>query len=262
MPALIATAQIGTDASLVYVRVTATTSRGQYVTQMRKEFFKILEDNKQQDIVFFSANDDRISTGVLVDARGDMKDRIKAIATSALTAGGHPQDQFFFAEPGEKAFNDALYQGLTKVLQLRNDKRSLVLFTDKNNLSYSFSKVKDLLRDQDVQLYTIALSQQGETSTDRNVDVLRDLAQLSGGDSFSPYSIASVEGIYKKIALDLRKQYVIGYRPTNQAKDGKWRKIKITAEFVDDQKKVRKIRVRAKPGYYAPTVAGSSAAKN
>jgi Ca-activated chloride channel homolog len=263
MTALIATAQVGTDASVVYVHVTATNSRGQYVTRMLKEHFKILEDNKQQDIVFFSSDDDRISAGILVDARGDMKDRIKAVATSALTAGRNPQDQIFLAEPGENPFNDAVYQGVNKVLQLRNDRRALVLFTDRSNPgSYSFSKVKDVLRDQDVQLYAITFSQQGETPTDRNVDVLRDLAQLSGGNSFSPNSIASVENIYKNIASALRNQYVIGYRPTNQAKDGKWRKIKITAEFVDEKKKVHKLTVRAKPGYYAPTVAGSSAAKN
>jgi Ca-activated chloride channel homolog len=255
--ASIATAQVGTDPSLVYVHVSATNNRGQYITELRKEHFKILEDDKLQEIVYFSPKDVAISVGIVVDARGDVKDRIKATATAAfLTKDSSPQDQLFVAEPGDTPLNDALIQGLNKVLQLRNNTRALILFTDRTNTgSYPFSKIKELLRDQDVQFYAIATSQP-------EADVLRDLAQLSGGNSYFPSSIASVEGIYKKIALELRNQYVIGYRPTNKTQDGKWRKIKVSVELKDVKQKVHKFITRVKPGYYAPTVAGSSSAKN
>jgi len=259
MTVLIATAQVGTDASVVYVHVTASDIQGRYITQLHKEHFKIQEDGKPQDIVYFSPTDSLISVGMLVDAHAEVSDRIKATATAAfLTKDSSPQDQLFVAELGNTALNDAIYEGLNKVLQLRNNKRALVLFTDRADPgAYRFAKVKELLRDQDVQLYAIAVSQSGT-----GADVLRDVAELSGGNSFFPSSIASVENIYKKIAADLRNQYVIGYRPTNQAQDGKWRKIKVSVEFKDAKQKAHKLRTRAKPGYYAPTVAGSSAAKN
>lgn len=265
MTAGIATAQTttATDPSLVYVRVTVTNSRGHYITALPKEAFKIFEDGKVQDTVYFSSKDVSISTGILVDARADTKDRIKTTAAAAFTRNAGPQDLVFLAEPGDIPLNDAVYQALNRVLQLRNRSRALILFTDRTNPgAHPFSKARELLRDQDVQFYAIAVTQPGETPGGNNWDILRDLAQSSGGNSFFPSSIASVENVYKGLASGLRNQYVIGYRPTNETKDGKWRKIKVTVEHRDANKKVQNFAIRAKPGYYAPTVAGSATAKD
>ena len=64
----------------------------------------------------------------------------------------------------------------------------------------------------------------------------------------------------QQIALQLRKQYSLGFVPTNPSKDGKFHKLKI--DVVDDQGnplrivnekgKVVKYRIVARDGYYAP----------
>jgi hypothetical protein len=58
--------------------------------------------------------------------------------------------------------------------------------------------------------------------------------------------------ICKKIAAELKNQYVIGYKSTNTAKDGAWRKIRVK---VSNQKgkDIASLNVRAKTGYYAPS---------
>ena len=53
-----------------------------------------------------------------------------------------------------------------------------------------------------------------------------------------------------KIGVELRNQYVLGYRPTNAARDGKWRKIKVK---LNAPKGLPPLTVHAKTGYYAPT---------
>ena len=70
---------------------------------------------------------------------------------------------------------------------------------------------------------------------------------MSGGNSFFPNSVYNLENICRNIALELKYQYVLGYRSTNAARDGEWRKIKVTAEYPNN-----KLTVRARPGYYGP----------
>jgi Ca-activated chloride channel family protein len=58
--------------------------------------------------------------------------------------------------------------------------------------------------------------------------------------------------ICRKIAAELKNQYVLGYRPTNSGKDGAWRKIKVK---VNTPKEVglATFEVSHKKGYYAPS---------
>jgi hypothetical protein len=50
------------------------------------------------------------------------------------------------------------------------------------------------------------------------------------------------------IALELRRQYSIGYLPSNFVADGKWRRIKVA---VTDPNKSSRLVVRSREGYYA-----------
>jgi Ca-activated chloride channel family protein len=83
-------------------------------------------------------------------------------------------------------------------------------------------------------------------------DVLTNLAETSGGNAFFPVSTIAVPDIYRMIGADLRNQYLLGYRPTNHATDGKWRKIKVSAQHIDRGKK-SEYAVRTRTGYYAPS---------
>jgi Ca-activated chloride channel homolog len=261
-----AIAQIQTDPSLVYVHVAAIDRTGRYVTGLAQQNFKLVEDKAPQDIAYFSAKDDPISVGIMADVRGgSAKDAVRATASSVLMKDRNPGDEFFLIESADRTLNDSVYQGLNNLLQLaKNTRRALVLFTNRDYLTaLSFSKVKEVLRDQDIQLYVVGVPEPGDTLDQEGRDLLRDIAELSGGNAFFPRIESQIESLLRTLALELRNQYVIGYRPTNSATDGKWRKIKVTGEFPDPKKnKVHKFTIRAKPGYYAPTVAAASSTKN
>ncbi len=90
---------------------------------------------------------------------------------------------------------------------------------------------------------------------------LRTFAKETGGMSFFPRFYGEFPTIFANIAQALRHQYSIAYQPTNQAKDGKFRRIKVelvnpaTGEklrIVDQKGKSIKYRIIAKAGYRAP----------
>ena len=75
---------------------------------------------------------------------------------------------------------------------------------------------------------------------------LNELANKSGGRLLRADTLLSLPAAFAQIAAELRTQYAIGYYPTNKARDGQYRNIKVTT--------ARKAAVvRARPGYRAPS---------
>src|SRR5215213_1100292 len=76
---------------------------------------------------------------------------------------------------------------------------------------------------------------------------MNDLARGSGGRSFVAATLADARAAFARVAADLGTLYSIGYYPTNKARDGKYRAIKLEVRGVKD-----KTEIRARDGYYAP----------
>ncbi len=76
---------------------------------------------------------------------------------------------------------------------------------------------------------------------------MNDLARVSGGRSFVAATLSDARAAFAKVAEDIGTQYSLGYYPTNKARDGKYRSIKLEVRGVKD-----KAVIRARDGYYAP----------
>src|SRR5215216_1088533 len=72
----------------------------------------------------------------------------------------------------------------------------------------------------------------------------QEIAERTGGRVYPVRSLADLSGVYKQVADDLRSQYSISYYPSNQARDGRWRAIRVEA-------RPREATVRARSGYWA-----------
>ena len=160
--------------------------------------------------------------------------------------------------------DDAVYVGLEKLKEGSNPKKALLLITDgeDNRSRYTFQNVKDFVKEQDVQIYAIGItddwnSQLGAGHTGRAM--IEELSDLTGGRAFFPDSVYELEDICTKIAVELKNQYVVGYHSTNAAKDGKWRKLRMK---VNPPKGIQHLNVRSKAGYYAPMADAAAAAAN
>jgi len=76
---------------------------------------------------------------------------------------------------------------------------------------------------------------------------MNDLARVSGGRSFVAATLADAKAAFARVAADIGTFYSLGYYPTNKARDGKFRSIKLEVKGLKD-----KTQIRARDGYYAP----------
>jgi Ca-activated chloride channel homolog len=90
---------------------------------------------------------------------------------------------------------------------------------------------------------------------------MRTFAKETGGQAFLPRFFGEFPNIYRAIHDAMRNQYTISYTPSNQARDGKFRKIKVELvnpatneplRVLDEKNKPIKYQVIAKSGYTAP----------
>jgi Ca-activated chloride channel family protein len=273
------------DVDLVLINATVTDSNNRSVTGLQKEDFQIFEDKVEQEIQYFSSEDVALTTGILFDVSGSMTNMLSAARRAAVTflRMGNPDDEYFLIEfsnaphitqdftsdiaalqhrlaftdaKGRTSLYDAVYLGLDKVNRGNNSRKALILITDglDNRSRYSFSNVKELARELDVQIYGIGIVDPAAAQLGYGyggAGVINDLTKLTGGSAFFPRFAQQLEDICATIGRDLKNQYVLGYRSSNETNDGKWRKVKVKA---NRQKGTPRLNVRARTGYYAPTL--------
>jgi Ca-activated chloride channel family protein len=272
---------VNTD--LITLTVTVTDTYGRYVSGLSKNAFTVLDDKQPQEITFFSDDDAPVSVGVIFDVSGSMSgDKIKrardALANFIQTS--HNSDEYFLIAFNSRAqllldktrngdavldkltfvqtknntaLYDACYLGVEKVQRGAHPKRALLLISDgqDNNSRYTFNEVRRLLKESDVVLYAVGILSGSDAGSSMGMEgqgTLDELANVSGGKAFFPRSSAEMDDIFEQIALELRHQYSIGYKPSNFANDGKWHKVKVR---VTPPRGLPRLFVRSKEGYYA-----------
>src|SRR4029077_9173440 len=111
---------------------------------------------------------------------------------------------------GATALYDAVYLGLSKAKAGNNPKKALLLITDgeDNHSRYSRGNIREFLRESDVQIYSIDLGRA----------LIGELSEMTGGHSYRT-SVAGLQKVCEKIAAELKNQYVLGYLPSNGAKN-------------------------------------------
>jgi Ca-activated chloride channel homolog len=272
------------DVDLALVNVTVTDPYNRLVTGLEQENFRVFEDNTEQEITHFSAEDVPVSIGVILDLSGSMANKIDKSRMAALQffKTANPQDEFFVvsfnehaelsspfttsvediethlmftAARGRTALLDGLYLGLSQMRGARNQKKALLLISDggDNHSRYSEHDIRSFVREADTQIYAIGLYDPAMSrATIEEVNgpaLLNEVTDDSGGRTFVVGNLNDLPDIAIKIGMELRNQYVLGYRPANHARDGKWRKIKVKLR---PPKGLPPLNVYAKSGYYSP----------
>jgi Ca-activated chloride channel homolog len=154
---------------------------------------------------------------------------------------------------GRTALLDAIYMGLHRMRKAHNPKKALLIISDggDNHSRYTESEIKSIVKEADVQIYGIGLFDSTPRSEEeRNGPMmLSEITDVTGGRTFTVDNPNELADVATKIGIELRNQYVLGYRPSKVARDGKWRKIKVK---LVPPKGLPPLRVYAKTGYYAP----------
>lgn len=271
------------EVDLTLVNVTVTDPYGRLVTGLEQSGFRVFEDGVEQEIVRFSGEDVPISIGVIFDMSGSMANKIdkSRLAAVQFFRTANPQDEFFLvnfndraqlvtpftdsvddlqdrlmftAARGRTALLDGIYLGLSEMKGAHNTKKSLLIISDggDNHSRYSEVDIRRFLKESDVQLYAIGIYEPGggPTTEERlGPALLNELTQMTGGRTFRVERLDELPDIATKISMELRNQYVLGYRPNNRKRDGRWRKIKIKLR---PPKGLPPLTAYAKSGYFAP----------
>ncbi len=269
--------------NLVLLPVTITDLLNRPVTGLEKDNFKVFEGKEPQDIRHFSGEDLPVSLGVIFDTSGSMSSKFdrarEAIVEFFKTA--NPQDEFFmiafsdrpeelsdftssvddiqgkllYTMPkGRTALLDAIYFGISKMRQAKYQKKALLIISDggDNRSRYTEGEIKSLVKEGDVLLYAIGIYDRYFPTEEERLgpQLLDDITQLTGGRAFTVDNPDDLADIATKIGIELRNQYVLGYRPKNLVPDGKWHKVKVK---LVPPKGLPPLQVHAKAGYYAPS---------
>jgi Ca-activated chloride channel homolog len=270
------------EVGTVFVKVAVTDPLNRYITGLEKERFKVYEDNVQQTISHFSQQSAAISVGIIFDISTSMgfknnirigKNWLARFLESGLWESRNPEDEYFLITfnhtvnlvqaftdktvelqndialekpSGWTALYDAVYRGLDHMKEAKNEKKALILISDggDNKSRYKRNEVLDFLKESDVMIYGIGL--QGVETF--GYYVISSLTSLTGGRAFFSEPV-ELEYYINLIHAELRNQYLLGYVPTSNTHDGKWRQIRVK---LDAPAGFPKLSIRAKRGYYAP----------
>jgi Ca-activated chloride channel family protein len=170
---------------------------------------------------------------------------------------------------------DALTDTAQRMQDIEGRKAILLISSGVDTFSkLNYGEARKAIQNAGVPIYAIGLMQAyrdimyayGAISDQANMtflqadNQLRTFTKESGGMAYFPHFYGEFPDIYRGISEVLRSQYVLTYTPSNTARDGKFRKIKVDLVDPDTNKplsitvngKPAKYEVLAKPGYTAP----------
>jgi Ca-activated chloride channel homolog len=283
--------RISVDVALVVLHATVTDRQGSLVTNLGEQDFEVYENGVPQQVRFFKNEDVPVTVGLVIDHSTTMRPKIAEVTAAARTfaRSSNPEDEMFVvnfheiallglppgmrfthsitelqnaimnAPPeGQTALYDAVAMGLEQLQTGSRDKKVLVVVSDggDNASRRSLDQVMKLAGESSAVIYTVGVFD--EEDPDRNPAVLKHLAKATGGEAFLPSELSEVVAISERIARDIRHQYTIGYIPSNPARDGSYRAIRLVVRA----KGQGKLSVRTRAGYIAggaPGLHGKSA---
>src|SRR6266851_2016296 len=235
------------DVPLVLIPVHVTTPLGASVTNLDKDNFRLFEDNVEQKITQFASEDAPLSIGLLFDASGSMRNKMKqsSEAAAAFFRTANPEDEFFLIEFNERprlaipftrdsdeiykrivhtrpigrtSLLDAIHMGLLQMKGAKNLRKAIVIFSDggDNRSRYTESEIKTAMREADVQVYAMGIFEPEDTRkrTPEEEDgprLLSELADETGGRHYPVHRLQDLPAVCERIANELRNQYLLGY---------------------------------------------------
>ncbi len=258
------------DVEVVQVTATVTDSRGRFVGGLPASAFRVYEDGRRQTLTSFVSVDPPLELVAAIDISGSMRPWIDDVRravklflaavpqrhevtllafndtivplvrrTKDLAARARAVDRL--AAWGATALYDVILDGLDQLDRVTG-RKALVIFSDGEDQG-SIATREDVvgrLERSDATLYLIGL---GRGVTEPGLkQLLERLARRSGGRAFFPARIDELGRVFREIIEDLSNQYLLSYAPTNTARDGAWRAIRVEVDGYD---------VRAREGYRA-----------
>jgi len=298
------------DVTTVQLDVAVLDNKGNFIPNIPRGNFRVLEDNVPQQLASFSTNADAPMTiamvvefnaqfqqywsegwyETLVATYGfvetlkpddylaivayDLKTEILSDFTTDRQKTQEAMQRLRIPGFSESNMYDALVDTAQRMSNIEGRKAILLVSTGRDTFSkLTYDKARKALQEAGVPIYALSIMQAFRIMMDpymgdsQRMDFLQADNQLNtfcretGGQAFFPRFLAEYGNIYQTIGAALRNQYSIAYHPSNQAKDGSFRKLKVELvdpangnplRIVDPKGKPIKYSVVSRAGYNAP----------
>ncbi len=272
----------------IRLNITVTAKKGDWVSGLKAENFKIYDEKTLQPITFFSAEDVPISVGILVDksvsaffiSRPEIQQALADFVNKSHSDNEYFLMPFNFTEgvlssdfqdktailksisnlsnvkmQGNTNLYDAVKAGMEKVSKGKHAKKVLLVLSDwmDNSSKADFGDIKKAVKNSDILFYNVTILDGRNASTVEGMQgqaFSDQIAQTSGGKGFYPQSHSEAIESFHKIAEELRKQYTIGFKMAEKEAKEKWREVEVKVELPANISNVGKVSVRSRKGYY------------
>ncbi len=271
------------DANLVVLDVLVFDQDNRFVGDLKKENFRVYDEQVQQEIEYFSRDEAPVSLGFVLDTSGSMRPRRAKVieAVKFLARSAKPGDEFFLVDfknkaelaeeftprPAdiEDAVDNIVWGGGTALLDAiqlsaeyadkegKNRRKAIIVISDgdERDSYYDRRQIIKLLQEYQVQVYVIGFPDEDDnggifnrSARKRSISLINEIVSETGGRAFFPKSANELQDIARAINADLRAQYSIGFSPSQDRRDTGFRRITIR---VEDGK--RKLVARTRSGY-------------
>ena len=269
---------------LVVVNVTVTDSKGEYVRGLKKDDFKVSEDDSAQQVNSFAAEEAPFAAAILIDMSGSMGYKFSLVRAAAASFIDHIRDNDQVAVYGFnnkvrllQEFSDSrdisdyvwdakaedstrLYDCIDEAieaLEKRSEKRRAVLMIsdgwDSSSRKASFDSVMKKALNAGVTIHTLDLIEDSALNGSgsdvlplrRGRGEMKTLAEQTGGRYVHSPQGDTLEAEFNGLVDELRNQYTLTYYSTNQKRDGRWRKLNVSISR-------HGVMIRSRRGYWAP----------
>jgi VWFA-related protein len=203
----------------------------------------------------------------------DMRSRVEADFTQNKDEVRNALYHLYFPGFSESNVFDAILDTVDRLKDVKGKKAILLLATGVDTFSkHTLDQTIKQLRQTDTTIFAVGLDKPYTNFLDsrgafgshlnflQGENQLRTFAQMTGGFAWFPQFDGEIPGIFHEVAAFLRNQYSLSYSPTNRARDGKYRKLKVELvgpdggplSVLDQKGKKQKYVVYAREGYQAP----------
>jgi Ca-activated chloride channel family protein len=261
-------------------------NKDRMIAGLTREQFRVWDEKTEQVISHFASEDVPVSISLLFDASGSMGTKLveSRAAVTAFIKAANPDDEFSLIQfndrpqllqgftsrtediedrlkviqsKGRTALLDAIVLSLAEMRNAKHRRKAILILSDggDNESRYTLGEVKSRLRETDVQIYSIGIM---ESLSNRYITMeemagaalLDGLARQTGGRMFEVGNLNDLSDIAAKIGTALRNQYLLGYVPSNNMRDGKYHRVQVK---IARRKEQPRLRASFRTGYLART---------
>jgi VWFA-related protein len=273
-------ANIRVDTTLILVPVAVNDPLNRPVSGLERENFRLFEDKVEQKIVQFAMDDEPVAVGLVFDTSGSMGEKLSRsrMAAKEFFHISNPEDEFFLVEfdnsprlvvpltsdtgtiedhlafsrsKGSTALLDAIFLALHEMKHSKKNKKALLIISDggDNHSRYTEREVTTVVKESDTLIYSIGVFGGGNSPEEfGGPQLLSKVSEQTGGRLFEANS-QELPDIAKKIGIELRNRYILGYAPQNQVRDGKYHRIEVK---MVPPRGLPKLNAHWRLGYNAP----------